>query len=171
MRLIRLSTWLSMVFLPLALHAQLALYGSFTGARLNVPNHNNNIYGTTFGAYLASGHVAVLSAGVDARASFLGGGGTAYDSGSVGPRVGLNLHLLPIQPYLEGLVGVGHASFSNGASTLTKFEYQFLGGVDYTLIPRVDWRVVEFSYGGLSGLNSTSLHPKSLSTGIVLRLP
>jgi hypothetical protein len=38
------------------------------------------------------------------------------------------------------------------------------------VLPRLDWRVVEFSYGGLSALNGT-LNPRTLSTGLVLRLP
>ena len=53
----------------------------------------------------------------------------------------------------------------------TKFEYQFLGGLDFTILPRIDWRIAEFSYGGLSTFNNSSFHPKSLSSGIVLRLP
>jgi hypothetical protein len=53
---------------------------------------------------------------------------------------------------------------------VTKFEYQFLGGFDFTVFPRVDWRIAEFSYEGLAGLNG-GFHPESISTGIVLRLP
>ena len=78
--------------------------------------------------------------------------------------------VLPISPYVEGLAGVGHFDYGQSQGSATKFEYQFLGGVDYTLIPRLDWRVVEFSYGGLSAFNG-SLHPKTISTGLVLRLP
>ncbi len=66
----------------------------------------------------------------------------------------------------------GHASFSgNPTIGITNFEYQILGGVDYTFLPRLDWRVVEFSYGGLAGLNNGSFHPKTISSGLVLRIP
>jgi hypothetical protein len=172
MRLRPLLTACLFAFLPHALHAQLALYGSFTTQRLNVPGFNSWINGGTFGTYLASGHFAVLSVGVDARGSFATGGGTSFDSGAIGPRLGFNMHILPVQPYIEATAGVGHAAFSGlSSSDVTKFEYQFLGGLDYTVLPRVDWRVVEFSYGGLTGLNTNSFHPKSISTGIVLRLP
>jgi hypothetical protein len=77
-----------------------------------------------------------------------------------------------VKPYAEALAGVGHASFSgNSANSVTKFEYQFLGGLDFTVLPRLDWRVVEFSYGGLAGLDNGSIHPKTLSSGLVLRIP
>ncbi|MHB1857169.1 MAG: hypothetical protein ACYCPM_07010, partial [Acidobacteriaceae bacterium] len=69
-------------------------------------------------------------------------------------------------------IGAGHADYGQGVAhvSATKFQYQFLGGLDLTVLPRIDWRVVEFSYGGLSGLGS-SLNPKTISTGIVVRLP
>lgn len=170
MKLFRLIPALLFLCLPLSVHAQLGLYGSFTTAKLNVTSYDNWIYGGTFGAYLASGRLALLSAGVDLRASFLTSSSTKFTSGAIGPRLSLNLHVLPIHPYVEGTAGVGDATFEPSGGT-TKFEYQFLGGVDYTILPRIDWRVAEFSYGGLSGLNGSSFHPKSISTGIVLRLP
>jgi len=152
--------------------AQLGVYGSFDAAKLNVPN-TNWIYGPAFGAYLDHGHFGFLSAGIDARGEILGGSGsTRLDAGYIGPRVALRPHIVPLQPYVEGLVGAGYAQFGQGAAqtSATKFSYQFVGGVDFTILPRIDWRVAEFSYGGLSILNG-SLNPKVLSTGIVIRLP
>jgi hypothetical protein len=76
--------------------------------------------------------------------------------------------------------GVGHTRFGQGVAkqSNTDFEYQFLGGLDMTILPRIDWRVVEFSYGGVSGLGrsldpkiGSSLNPKTISTGFVVRLP
>jgi hypothetical protein len=172
MKLFRLPAMFLFVLSPLSLHAQLGLYGSFSATKLNVPNNNNFIYGSTFGGYLASGKLALFNWGVDLRGTAAGGGGTNFYSGTAGPRLGFNPHVIPIQPYIEGTAGVGHADFFDApVSSLTKFEYQFLGGFDYTILPRVDWRVAEFSYGGLSGLNGESFHPKSISTGIVLRVP
>jgi hypothetical protein len=84
----------------------------------------------------------------------------------------LNLHIIPLHPYVEATAGVGNLNFEGGSPTnSTRFEYQFLGGLDYTVLPRIDWRVAEFSYGELSALNGNSFHPRTLSTGIVLRLP
>ena len=172
MKLLRFLAIPLFVLLPASVHAQLGLYGSFTAAKLNALNNGNYLYGGTFGAYLASGRALILSVGGDIRGSFANGGGTGFDSGSIGPRVSLNLHVLPIHPYVEALVGIGHATFASAPeNNITKFEYQFLGGVDFTIFPRVDWRLAEFSYGGFSGLSNDSFHPKSFSTGIVLRLP
>ncbi len=172
MKLLRLLAVPLFLLLPSSLHAQLGIYGSFTASKLNALNNDNYIYGGTFGAYLASGTLALLSVGVDLRGSFQNGGGTGFDSGAIGPRVALNLHLLPIHPYVEAMGGIGHVTFAGAPENdVTKFEYQFLGGVDFTVFPRLDWRVAEFSYGGFSGLNSDSFHPKSFSTGLVLRLP
>ena len=169
-RLLALSLFL---FSPLSGHAQLGLYGAFTAQNLGAPNVTGySFYGGTFGAYLASGRLAILSLGVDLRGSFARSSGASFDTGSIGPRIALNTHILPIQPYVEGTVGLGHLNFTGGSPVdETRFEYQLLGGLDFTILPRIDWRVAEYSYGGLSTINNYNYRPKSLSTGLVLRLP
>lgn len=151
--------------------AQVGLYGEFSAAKLNVPN-TGWIYGPTFGGYYDKGHFLLLNLGLDARVALLGSGSTKLDSGLIGPRLAIVPHVLPLKPYVEALIGAGHADYGQGFATTraTKFEYQFLGGLDFTFFPRLDWRVVEFSYGGVSGLGS-SLNPETISTGLVLRLP
>jgi hypothetical protein len=173
MKLLRLLSLSLFMFSPLGLHAQLGLYGAFTAQNLGVPGSDGYVlYGGTFGGYLASGRLAILNVGVDLRGSFTRDGGTSFDSGAIGPRIGLNLHILPIHPYVEGTAGLGRVAFDGGSSSnSTKFEYQVLGGLDYTIFPRIDWRIAEYSYGGLSVMDKYNFHPKSLSTGIVLRLP
>jgi hypothetical protein len=176
MNLSRLLALYLFLFSPPSLHAQLGLYGAFTVQNLGVPNDNGyGFYGGTFGAYLASGRLAILSLGVDLRGSFTKDGGDSFDSGSIGPRLALNTHILPIlpiHPYVEGTVGLGSLNLAGGSpSNGFKFEYQVLGGLDFTVFPRVDWRIAEYSYGGLSSLNNFNFHPKSLSSGLVLRLP
>jgi hypothetical protein len=157
--------------LPVAARAQIGLYGTFTGTRLSGPD-TDWLYGGTLGAYLSHGHLVFLSTGLDLRGSAGSYNGTIFDSGSIGPRIALSPHILPVKPYAEALAGLGHASFSgNSANNVTKFEYQFLGGLDFTVLPRLDWRVVEFSYGALAGLDNGSIHPKTLSSGLVLRIP
>ena len=151
--------------------AQIGLYAEFSAAKVNVPG-SSWIYGPTFGGFLDKGHFWVLSTGLDARGAILGSGVNTLDSGLVGPRLVVRPHILPFMPYVEGLVGIGRAGYyqNDAPTTVTKFQYQFLGGVDFTVLPRIDWRVVEFSYGGLSGLGS-SFNPTTISTGIVVRLP
>ena len=151
--------------------AQIGVYGEFSAAKLNVPN-TGWIFGPTLGGYYDKGHLLFLNTGIDARVGFLGTGSTQLDNGLIGPRLAIVPHVLPVKPYVEALIGAGHVNYGQGISSVsaTKFEYQFLGGLDFTVFPRLDWRVVEFSYGGVSGLGS-SLNPETVSTGLVVRLP
>jgi hypothetical protein len=162
---------LLLILCPLIARAQLGLYAEFSGAKANVPGATW-VYGPTFGGYFDKGHLWFFSTGLDLRGAILGTGDNVLDSGLVGPRLAVRPHAIPIQPYVEGLVGVGHVGYFQGTAptTVNKFEYQFVGGIDWTILPRLDWRPIEFSYGGLSGLGS-SFNPKTISTGIVLRLP
>lgn len=166
------------VFLPLLLlfsiaaTAQIGLYGQFSASKLNAPD-TGWIYGPTIGVYFASQHFAFLSTGLDVRGSLLGDADhTVLNSALGGVRLGFKPHVIPIQPYVEGLAGVGYIEAGQGLAYIaeTKFEYQLLGGLDLTVLPRIDWRLVEFSYGKLSGLDS-DFDPKTISMGIVVRLP
>jgi hypothetical protein len=159
--------------------AQVGIYGTFTGANLGLAN-TPWLYGGTVGVYRNQGY-GLISAGVDLRGTFLRralnpGAGSLTDqtlkSGLGGVRVAVTPHVLPIKPYVEGLVGVGHFEVGEGSarSVSTSFEYEVLGGLDFTFFPRLDWRVVEFGYGRLAG-NGATLSPKMLSTGLVFRLP
>ena len=171
MKPLRLMALFLLILSPLVLRAQLGLYGGFTVQNPAVPPANGyQYYGGTFGGYLASGELAILNVGVDLRGSFTKNGSDSFNSGAIGPRIGLNLHVVPVHPYVEATAGLGNLNIAETSSNVTRFEYQLLGGVDFTVFPRVDWRVAEFSYGGLSVFNG-SYHPKTLTTGIVLRLP
>jgi hypothetical protein len=153
----------------LAAPAQTGLYAEFGASKVDAPS-NNWIYGPTFGLYHDFFSVPLIHFGADLRGSVLGVSQTTnLYSGTIGPRVSLHPHFL-IMPYAEALFGAGHYDFGPGQGSNTEFEYQLLGGADLTILPRLDWRVVEFSYGGLS-VFSGDLHPKTFSTGLVLRLP
>ncbi|MHB8303983.1 MAG: hypothetical protein ACYDC6_14315, partial [Acidobacteriaceae bacterium] len=183
MKASRFIPLLVLLFSSAGAMAQLGVYGEFTAGKSNVPlasgmNGPSWMYGPTFGVYYDPWHLPFLAAGLDARGVFLGSGNNKLDSGLFGPRLVFRPHVLPIQPYVEGLLGVGHAKYYEfgqfaqmaASYNATNFEYQFLGGLDLTVFPRIDWRVVEFSYGGLSGLG-TSYNPETISTGLVVRLP
>lgn len=157
--------------------AQTAIYGEFTGAKVSASD-SGWMYGPTFGLYHDSGH-GLIATGLDVRGTFAGRGDTngagssqTLDTLMGGVRLAITPHVLPIKPYVEALGGLGHLKTGQGTqrTSSTKFAYQFLGGIDLTVLPRIDWRVVEFSYGRLAGLGD-SFAPKSLSTGIVFRLP
>ena len=162
---------------PLRLHAQTAIYGEFTAGEIPAAN-SQWMFGPTVGLYHDNGF-GLLALGYDVRGSFLrrGNSSGAASNESLnllegGVRAAITPHVLPIKPYVEALGGYGGLTTGQGATRQSGSHatYQFLGGVDLTFFPRLDWRVVEFSYGRLSGLGDTYA-PKTLSTGLVLRLP
>jgi hypothetical protein len=173
MRSLRLLILSLLSLSPLSLHAQLGLYAGLTVQNPSIQGNNSyDLYGGTLGAYLASGHLAILNLGVDLRGSFTRSSGNSFNTGAIGPRLGLNLHIIPLHPYVEATVGLASVNFQGGSpNNGISFEYQLIGGLDVTVFPRIDWRVAEFSYGGVSVPNSDSYHPKTLTTALVLRLP
>lgn len=159
------------LLLPFCAKAQIGLYAEYSAAKVNQPGADW-IYGPTFGGYFDHGHLLFLSTGLDVRGTALGSDVNTFKGGLLGPRFAIVPHVLPLKPYVEALIGAAQVGFYRGSTptTVTKMAYQFLGGLDLTILPRIDWRVVEFSYGGLSSLG-TAFNPKTVSTGIVVRLP
>ena len=160
-----------------ATNAQTGVYGEFTAGKVSAAN-TPWMYGPTVGLYHDNG-LGLVAYGYDVRGSFLRRGDTNGSNTNEslttiqgGVRFAVTPHILPVKPYVEALGGYGSLTSGQGVARNSggHFTYQFLGGLDFTFFPRLDWRVVEFSYGGLSGLGS-SYHPKTLSTGLVFRLP
>jgi len=150
-----------------AARAQNGIYVMYTGAGISGISAPNQ-YGPTVGAYIESTHAKVVSAGVDFRASFLNGSNnSSVDGGMAGFRLVIKPRVLPIAPYGELLIGVAQSTVS--AKTTTDFQTAVVVGLDYTLVPHVDWRVVELSYGRVN--SASAFNPTSVSTGIVFRLP
>ncbi len=105
--------------------AQIGVYGQFSAGKLNFP-YSKWIYGPTIGGYFAQQHFAFFSTGIDVRGAFLGStGDTVWNSGLGGLRLGLKPHVLPIQPYVEGLIGAAHTEFGQGfaRTSSNNFEY------------------------------------------------
>jgi hypothetical protein len=145
--------------------AQIGIYAGFTGAHLNASS-STTLYGPLVGVYAQSGRFLAL--GADVRGAFYHRNGIQYYTGAIGPRVAFKLSILPIKPYVEGLVGLASYTPGSSSSSSTHLNYQILGGIDATILPRIDWRVIEFGYSALVG---NSVDAKTLSTGIVFRLP
>jgi hypothetical protein len=153
--------------LPAALHAQIALYAGFSGAPISGGN-TNWAYGPLVGIYKQTGYAAhTISIGGDLRGSFLTRDSFHYYTGAAGPRLAFKAPILPFRPYVEGLVGVGNVQFGDSSGSSTHLNYQVLAGLDTTILPHLDWRVVEFDY---SAVTSQSVNAKIFSTGLVLRL-
>jgi hypothetical protein len=149
-------------FLPLAALAQTGVYGEFSGAGLGV---GDKVYGGTFGLYSDAIHAAVVSLGFDVRGEFLTGNGQSLNSGLGGLRLAAHPQVLPLKPYVEALGGVGHADTVLGSSTHA--EYRIAGGVDWTIFPRIDWRVVDVSRGA----STRNIRQTVLRRGHWSRLP
>jgi hypothetical protein len=153
---------------PIGLHSQVSIYAGFSGARIGGASGTDWAYGPLVGVYKQTGYAAnIVSIGGDLRGSFLTRDSFHYYTGAVGPRFAFKAPILPFRPYVEGLVGAGNVQSGSGTGSNTHFNYQVLGGLDTTIFPHVDWRVVEFAYSAVSG---QSVNAKILSTGLVLRI-
>jgi len=164
----KLSSILPAVALTLATataSAQLGISAAFTADRLSSPSTRSTIYGPTLSLYYQ--HGPILALGGDVRASFLNGNGATLNTVSIGPRASVKLPVIPLRPYAEALGGFNSFTPTATSSSSHHFDYQLLGGLDLTVFPRLDWRVLEYAYTG----STDNMHASSFSTGLVFRLP
>jgi hypothetical protein len=155
-------------------NAQVGFYGQFNASHFNsneVPNTNDWGYGGGFGLYGDFMKRPFVRVGGDIRFQWVQpASNTTLFSTLLGPRVDFRVpKLVPLSPYAEVIFGPGHFSYGNNAPSTTQFDFRVLGGVDKAILPRVDWRVVEVSWGQLNTF-SGELRPLTFTTGIVLRL-
>jgi hypothetical protein len=146
-----------------AANAQTAIYGGFSAASMNSGPESVS-YGGLVGLYAQSGHYAYF--GGDFRGSFLSRNGFNYTTFAVGPRLAFKPPVLPIRPYIEGLVGGTWYNNGRGTSSDSHVGYHVVAGVDWTLLPHLDWRVIDYDYSGNTGPTTASV----FSTGLALRL-
>jgi hypothetical protein len=152
-----------MLAVPVAAHAQTAVYAEFTGATLSVGLPH--IYGGTFGVY-SQKTFGVIALGGDVRGFALSGNSSeSYNGVVAGPRLVIKPRVFPISPYVELLGGFSRVS-ANGGNGDTDLAYNAVFGLDSTIVPHVDWRAIEYTYGEE---RTTGLAYKALSTGIVVR--
>jgi hypothetical protein len=153
--------------------AQTGIYGAFSTSNYDVGNVGWQ-YGSTFGMYYDHWGGPFLRAGIDVRAVLLGAGNKKLDSGLIGPRLQLHVHprVLPIMPYVEALGGGARVTLGQGSAYMDESgpEVQLVGGLEMILLPRLDWRVAEYSWGSVLNVGRT-MRPSTLSTGLVLRVP
>jgi hypothetical protein len=165
-------------------NAQLGIYGKFDTTHVSAgdPNYESTAwyFGPGAGIYYDFLRVGPISLGADLRGDLLWGNHQKYRSALFGIRLAAKAPLLPIRPYVQGSAGAGGASHTgfNGSGTFysNKFQYQVLGGMDYTIIPHIDLRLVEAGFGRMSGIGSgPGPAPAStlfvVSSGLVLRFP
>ncbi len=183
--------------------AQVGVYGMFTADQLSnivssplppFPNPDGrsnsvNPLGGTGGVYYDFLKLGPVKLGADARGSILTTKRGAYLNADAsgariysvlgGVRASFHTPIKALKPYIEGAVGLGRSDYglvtgSNGhVAIYNNFEYQGMAGVDLKLLPVLDWRVVEFGYGGLDpfGNNSHNYPIKQVSSGFVIHFP
>ena len=146
--------------------AKLAIYGTVGGEKTDI-NHEGWTTAGTFGLYYGIAKLGPINLSIDARGDLSGN----VNSGLFGPRVALHLPLIPLKPYVEVLGGFSsYNTQPNGAKNTTTANYRWVGGIDTTILPHIDWRIADYSYSG-AGITQDNItrHPQTLSTGIVLR--
>lgn len=131
-------------------------------------------FGPTFGFYNDFAHVGPIYLGSDTRLEFARG---SYASNTLlfGLRLAAKPPVFPLKPYIQASLGIAHFNKTSDTASSTNMEYRIAGGVDYTLLPHVDWRVIEVGGGSLFdySIGSGTHQGNSLytySTGIVFRI-
>ena len=177
-RLFAVLAIVSSAFITAAAHAQVGIYGTVIASHVNNPSTSQSIsFGGTNTSYWSTGagvgiyydayHLGPVSLGLDLR----GSRADKVKTGLGGVRVALHPPILPLKPYVEGLVGGTSASNIYSASS-TNFVYEIVGGVDYTIIPHIDFRLVEIGGGKISTGITTASTPRSslltVSSGIAV---
>jgi hypothetical protein len=165
--------------------AQLGIYGEYSGTR--IPGYS--FAGTTTawyqgfsaGAYDNLLHAGPVQLGLDLRGGYAKGSSHGYRNFLIGPRLAVKPPLLPIRPYIQAAIGFGGVAQNGLAGSDTqhysnKLQYGFIGGLDYTLVPHIDLRLVEVGYLRMSAVSSSSatdsaLNLTTIGAGLVVRLP
>jgi hypothetical protein len=166
-RIILILTVLLLSLVPANLHAQakLAIYGAGGTEKSGLQHSGWNTAGI-FGFYYGLRHFGPLDLSVDVRGDL----SSNIYSGVLGPRLAVKIPVIPARPYGEFLLGASsYSTQSNGNRNADDFTYRAVVGLDFTLIPHFDWRVVDYSYSsGITQFNA-SVHPKTITTGFVIR--
>ena len=183
-----------LLFAPTAQAQVISLYGTFSDTHLtNLVNgtQGNVIAGYTnttanrfdpgFGAGATFGFLPVgpIHLGLDIRAA-IKPGNNGSDLIIAGPRLGIKLPVIRLKPYVEAAGGylrtrttlINSPLPSGTQDTGTYAAYEFLGGVDYPLLPILDLRLIELGGGqGRSAFtsgNGSNVSLFTINSGLVL---
>jgi hypothetical protein len=88
---------------------------------------------------------------------------------TIGPRIAFHIPLVTVFGEFEG--GLGHAGYRTGNTVTSSWgaTWQANAGADWSILPHLKWRVLDFGYGRVYA--GPEVDPKTISTGLVLRLP
>jgi opacity protein-like surface antigen len=156
---------LSLTAVNLHAQAKLAVYGTVGSEKTEVNNSSWALAGT-FGLYYGFLKLGPIAISGDARGDL----SRNMNSALFGPRVALTLPAFPVKPYVEVLGGISsYNTADNGPKNNTSGNYRWVGGIDTTILPHLDWRIdYSYSAAGITQANITR-HPQSLTSGLVVR--
>ena len=146
------------------------MYAGFSTSTLDQPN-SPRTNGGLFGAYYDNHHFPLINFGLDLRGSVLTSDSVVKVTAVTGgPRAVLHLPLVPLRPYVEGLVGGAHVQTGQGVARYdgTNLAAGIAAGADFTILPRIDWRIIDYSYTRLPGPGTSQ---STFTTGIAVRIP
>lgn len=164
--------------------AQVGIYGNFNLTHASAisstgtTSTSETFYGGGGGVYDEFIHLGPVGAGVDVRGDYAVGGLYHYRNLLGGLRLSVKPPVLPIRPYLQLSAGVGgtrytgtHSLFITQIPWGDKLLYEILGGIDSTILPHVDFRVVEIGVGRQKSTDDGAPSDTLLvvNTGLVLR--
>lgn len=170
-----LSRCFALTLLPVLL--SLPALAQDTG--IGLPHHGANLFAELSAGRTGQGEGIVWggSAGAYLQGSLLGfvirgtalPGNTAirvYDA-VLGPRFAVTLPF--VRAFAEAGGGMGHSGYYDSTGSLTSHwgpAWQINAGVARTLLPRVEWRILEGSYARIYA--GPGVSPVMLSTGLTL---
>ncbi len=98
------------------------------------------------------------------------GGDVNVISYMFGPKV--STHAGPVRPFVQGLFGGAHASFSGGGGSENAFAMALGGGLDWDATPRIGVRLIQAEYlmtrFGFGGSGYTQNNAR-ISAGVTFR--
>ena len=185
----------SVLFLTVAARAQVAVYVTSSSAHLSnvaagevalpTPPNGPGGYQERYATFWASGigggvtlnflSLGPVKMGFDFRGSTRPGTPGA-DTGMAGLKVGFNLPVIHIKPYIQasgGYVGSRAVDPADLGTFSNKYlAWEILGGIDYPLVKVLDLRVIEVGGGTGMSLPGSAGGPNiplfTINTGVVL---
>jgi hypothetical protein len=193
MKLRLLSAVVGLAMATGAAHAQIGIYGTPIVSRISTStpdtgpfaflgdNSTSRIFtGFGLGVYDDFIHSGRLEAGVDLHGSLMRGANAHLNNFLVGVRAAYNPAGLRFKPYAQASIGVGGSRAATNPVYVSKVEYGVAGGVDYSIRPHLDFRVIEIGIGSVQGISSAAVNGSgtipsfrllNFSTGLVFRIP
>jgi len=139
------------------------LFAEFSAA--NLGQGTGFISGASAGGYLQGPLLGLVM-----RATAAPGGDTFHVYSAVlGPRIAFDLPVL--RPFIEAGGGIGHSSYYNSGGNFARGwgpAWQIDAGVEHSLLPRVQWRVLEVAWGHIDV--GPGVAPTVISSGLTLHL-